>query len=73
MSHEDLKSDLKSKASDLMQEFLQGQDPTDKAKELAAEATEFVRRHPWAAVAGAVAIGYLLGSFSAQRNRNVTR
>lgn len=38
---------------------------TEMGKKLAGEATVFIKNNPWAAVLGAAAIGYLLGSFRA--------
>lgn len=58
-------SQAKTTASDLLASD-QAQHVTEIGQEWAAEATRFIKRNPWAAVLGAAAIGYYLGS---TRNR----
>lgn len=61
--------DILSQAQTTASEFLNGEpgkQMTELSQEWAAEATQFIRRNPWVAVAGAAAIGYYLGS---TRNR----
>lgn len=61
--------DEKSGARAFVEDFIQDQDPKAAMKKWADEATRLVQKHPWIAVAGAVAIGYWLGS----RNSNSAR
>lgn len=57
------------KATESLKETLfQGQDPLasingEKIKQWSDQATDFVQKNPWVAVAGALALGYFLGSF----------
>lgn len=58
-----------SKISEVMEEIFQGRDPQKTVKEWADEATRFVQRNPWAAVLGAAAIGFVLGSYTGRGRR----
>lgn len=64
--HEDILNEGLDAAKRL-REF--AEDPATRAqvKDWADEATKFVQRNPWAAVAGAALIGYFLGTRSARR------
>ena len=49
------------------EELFKKTDPKNAMKEWAGEATKFVQRNPWVAVAAAAAIGYYLGSMGPRR------
>ncbi len=55
-----------STATNFLENDPRAQEIADLSKEWAKEATKFIQRNPWAAVLGAAAIGYFLGS---TRNR----
>lgn len=55
-----------STATDFLENDPRAKEVSALSKEWAQEATKFIQRNPWAAVLGAAAIGYILGS---TRNR----
>lgn len=74
MTKPEMKKDsLFEKAKDATTGFLEN-DPqaqiSELSREWAKEATVFIQKNPWAAVLGAAAIGYFLGS---TRNRSEPR
>ncbi len=58
---DDVISKVTDVATDIMASEPAGQF-VDVTSEWAAEATKFIKKNPWAAVLGAAAIGYYLGS-----------
>lgn len=48
-------------ASAWTETLFNGEDPQAKMRQWAQDADRFVRQNPWAAVAGALALGYLAG------------
>lgn len=62
-TNQDSEPNFQQVATELIQEFIGG-DPQAKAKEYATEATQFIQKNPWVAVAGAVVVGYLLASMT---------
>ncbi|MDX9732161.1 MAG: hypothetical protein RBT63_10355 [Bdellovibrionales bacterium] len=55
--------DSKEHAQNIAQNITQNL-TNDSIKEWAEESTKFIQRNPWTAVAGALVIGYFLGSRS---------
>lgn len=61
----------KTGLNQIMDEIFDGKNPQEIVKDWAADANHFVKKNPWVAVAGALAIGYLLGSWSSGRRSSV--
>jgi ElaB/YqjD/DUF883 family membrane-anchored ribosome-binding protein len=72
MSTDDLQNDLKQKATSILNDVFQGEDPQEKMKDWANDTRQLIERHPWLAVAGALAIGYIWGSMK-RRSRGGDR
>lgn len=52
-----------------LEDFL-SQENQEKFKAWTQDARHWVEAHPWAALAGALAIGYLVGSMTSRRERD---
>ncbi len=59
---EDFLSDSAKETFKNVGEILEESKTTEQLKIWAKEANDFVQKNPWAAVAGALVIGYVLGS-----------
>lgn len=63
MTSDEKREELKQKIEE-SQARLKARELADKAKEAAGTATEFVKRHPVAAVGGAIAVGLVIGAMT---------
>lgn len=66
MAHPKKHSETEAEPS-FTEKIFQGQDPQEKLKEWTEDAKDFVEKNPWVAVAGALALGYVLGSLMSRR------
>lgn len=62
-----------SEAASRLRDFVNDPDNRAQVKDWADQATRFVQKNPWAAVAGAALIGYWLGSRSGRRREDSSR
>lgn len=66
MTHQKKHSETEAEPS-FTEKIFQGEDPQEKIKEWTEDAKGFVEKNPWVAVAGALALGYVLGSMMGRR------
>lgn len=64
MTDDSIKHDSQSKTSAWISDLLQAENTEQKIKELAKDATALIQKHPWLAVAGAAALGFVLASMT---------
>lgn len=64
---ENSSSESQKDPAQMLKDFLHDIQAKQKTKEWAEQANQFVQANPWMAVAGAAAIGFVLGNLTARR------
>lgn len=69
MSNDDRPESRAERGREAFEELL-GPDAQAKLKDWTSEARRWVEAHPWAAVLGALAVGYAIGALHSRRERD---